>query len=156
MVVAITDSRVVPVSEDLTTPETRLEVIRGLENAIRRDFPLKAGEVFELGEWAVLNASGELENATATPVPNSYLVFSDGGRFDVHATGKLTVFQNSALVVKTTNYDLAPTYVVGSPLTVKLVAGKSVLTLGNGTTDPVLARVVSEDGQTLEFSTVNS
>lgn len=154
MVSTLLNSRIAPVSEDLTTPDNRLKVIKGIETMNRRDYPLKAGEEFQLGEWAVLNATGQLEKAGANGVYNTYLLFSDTSRYDQVATGKLTVIQNSGIVAKTTVYDGKGTHTPGAGLTVKLVSGLSQLTAAG--TDPVLARVVSDDGETLTFETVRS
>ena len=152
MVVAITDARTVPISEDLTTSENRLEILRGLENMHRVDYPIAAGQSFSLGEWAILNASGELERAGVAPVANSYLMFTDGGRFDVAATGQGTIIQNSGVVVRSTVYDKVPTYAVGDALVVKdLGGGESFLTKRTVATDPAVALVVSEDGTTLKY-----
>ena len=155
-ITAITDARTAPVTEDLSTPETRLEILRGIETMHRVDKPIKSGESFSLGEWAVLNASGELERASASPVPNTYLLFSDGGRFDVAATGQGTLIMNSGIVAKTTVYDDNPSYAVGDALTVKsLGGGESFLTKQSGS-EPILGRVISEGNGTLEFESVRS
>lgn len=156
MVKAISENRVVPVQEDLTLPETRLEVLRGLENANRVDYPLADGAAFELGEWAVLNADGKLERASATAVANTLLLFTGTDRFDVKATGGCTTLQNSGLVVRTTKYNPAESYAPGDALTVKdWGTGESSLTKQAGA-EPVMGRVVSEGNGSLTFETVRS
>lgn len=130
-----------------------MEIIRGYENCFRKDFPLKANVQFELGEWGVLNASGEIEKATATPSFMSYLLLTGTDRFDVKASGKVTVVQNSDLVVRTTLFDNTTPLAVGDALTVKLVAGKSVLTKQAGA-EPIFARVVKVSSNSLEYEVV--
>ena len=138
---AISSERTVPISEDLTTEEKSLSVIRGLEDMKRVDKKLKSGETFALGEWAVINSDGEAERAGGSAVHNTYPVFAGTDRFDVHATGQVTLIMNSAIIAKTNKFNPAPSYVVGMPLTVKAYsAGKSELTEATGG-DAIVARV---------------
>lgn len=146
------NSHIAPIQEDLTSENVALEITRGLESMIRADKPLKAGVTFELGEWGVLNASGEMEKATATPVPQTYLIWSSTNRLDVKATGNVTIIQNSGVVAETRLFKTDDSYPVGAPLTVKLVLGKSILCVA-GVGEPILARVVSKVGDVLEFET---
>lgn len=147
-IVAISDNRTVPVQEDLTTEDLKLSVLRGFENAHRADYKFKAGVSLVAGDWAVLNASGELDTPSASAVPNTYLVFSGNDRFDAKATGQCTVFVNSSLVVKTNKF-AAGSYAVGDQLTVK--AGK--LLTAAGANDPVFAQVIEATADYIVYET---
>lgn len=133
----------VPLTQDLLDPEYKLEIIRGLEGLIRVDKTIADGEIFDEGDWAVLNNNDELVAPTATPVANTFPVWSGNaeGRSDVHATGKATILMGGRFVYKTSKYDTAPSYNTGDALTVKdLGGGEMVPTIQSGT-EPVLARV---------------
>lgn len=153
MPTAVSDIRIAPVGEDLTTPEDRLEILRGLESMHRVDKKLADGAEFALGEWAVLNSSGEAERAGATPVPETFLVFAGTDRFDVAATGQVTLIMSTDVIARTTVYDTGETYAVGDALTVKdLGSGESKLTKQSGA-EPVLARVLEAGDGFLVFQT---
>jgi len=142
----------VPVTLDLTTEDLSISILRGIENMHRRDVPLKAAEVLESGDWAVLNASGEAERAGATPVAESFPVFLGTERFDVSATGQVTLIMNDDVIIKSSKFDPAPTYAIGDALTVKdLGGGESTPTKQSGA-EPVLARVL-EIGPNDEYLT---
>ena len=141
-ITAISQARTVPVSEDLTTEELRLSILRGYETMKRVDKKIKEGDTFALGEWCVLNADDEAEKATATPAVASYLVLAGTDRFDAAATGQVTLAMNSNIIAKTQQFDPGPTYTVGMALTVKLVSGVGVLTERSGS-EPIFARVHS-------------
>ena len=123
MVVAVSDIRVAPVGEDLTLPEGRLEILRGMEKMYRVDKAYGAAQDFALGEWAVLQADGKAYRAGATPVVSTYLVFGGTDRFDSKATGQITLVMASQIMAKTTQYNTLLSYVVGDYLTVKNLGG---------------------------------
>ena len=149
----ISDIRTVPVGEDLTTEETRLSVLRGLERMNRVDFPLAAGATFGLGEWAALQADGTVARPTTTPVALTYLVTAGTDRFDAKATGQVTCVMNSPIVAKSTRYKTDDVIVPGSPLTAKLLGtGVAGLALHTGV-QPIHARAISVSGGVLTFST---
>jgi hypothetical protein len=154
-IVAISDSRTVPITEDLTTEELRLSVTRGLETMYRADSPLATPDtVLGLGEWAVLNADGKAERAGAVPVGHCYLVFAGTDRFDVKATGKVTLIRSWPINAKTNRYDDTQTYAVGDILTVKdLGGGESVVTKA-AAGEAALARVIWVGNGWLEFETL--
>jgi hypothetical protein len=128
MTVSISDARIAPITEDLTVPEGRLEVLRGFEQMYRVDVPYGDAQAFVLGEWACIHADGKAYRATSTPVAASYLVFCGNDRYDAKATGQVTLIQ-SDVIASTTLFDAVPTYVPGDYLTVKAYAtGKSGLT----------------------------
>lgn len=155
MVTAISDVRIAPVGEDLTTEETRLSILRGLERMHRVDKPYDTNASFVMGEWAVLNASGKLERAGATPVPNTYLVFAGTDRFDAKATGQCTVIMGSQVIAKTSQYDDGASYAVGDYLTVKdLGGGESSLTAHTGG-EVAVAKVVEVGAGYLVFETMS-
>lgn len=147
-IVAISDSRTVPVQEDLTTEELKLSVLRGFENAHRVDKKTKDGESFISGDWAVLNADGELEAPGFSAVPNTYLVFSGTDRFDAKATGQCTIFMASGLVVKSNKF-AAGSYAVGTQLTVK--GGKLIGVAAAN--DPVFGQVIEATPDYLIYET---
>lgn len=151
--VAVSDIRTVPVGEDLTTDETRLQVLRGLETMKRVDKPLAAGATLGLGEWGVLQADGTVARATSSAVRMSFPVFCGTDRFDVKATGQVTLIMNSLIMAKTSLFDPSPTYAIGDGLVVKLVSGKSVLTKVTST-EPIVARVVELADGLLTYETV--
>jgi hypothetical protein len=150
---ALNPNRIVPVQEDLTTPDTQLEIIRGWEKMHRVDKVYATGVNFVKGEWAVLGDNDKLTRPTATPVVNTYLVIAGNDRFDAVANGQCTIVMASKIVARTTKY-AAGTYHVGSPLNVKdLGAGEAVVSLATGT-QPVLARVTKLGSNFLEFETL--
>ena len=128
----ISQSRVVPVQEDLTKEELRLNVLRGTENMFRVDKKLAAGESLELGEWGCLQNDGTVARPSATPVAETYLVFCGSERFDAMATGQVTLIMNSNIIMKTSRFDAGASYSVGSLLSVKdLGAGEAHVTLAS-------------------------
>lgn len=152
--VTVSDIRTAPVGEDLTTAEGRLEVLRGLERMFRADKPLAAGALLGLGEWGVLGADGKVSRASSSAVPNTYLVFAGTDRFDVKATGQVTLVMNSPIVARTTVYNTAVSYQVGDYLTVKdLGGGESRLTKAAGA-DAKLARVQAVGSDHLVYETL--
>jgi hypothetical protein len=154
--VGIDLSRTVPVTEDLTTRELSLAILRGTEKMYRVDKKLGTGVSLLQGEWAVLNSDGTLSRPAATPVASTYLVFSGTDRFDVHATGQATIIMNSAIVVKSNRYYVAGTYDVGTLLTVKdLGAGQAVVSPA-GVGDFVVAKVIEVGTNFLVYETVPS
>lgn len=131
----------VPLTEDLTTDQHKLDIILGLEEAMRRteDVKMADGETFEEGDWAVKNDSNELVTAGSTGVPNTYPVWAGNkDRYDVHATGKCTVIPATQFVYRTTKFDTGISdYHAGDKLTVK--SGKVPTRAGDS--DAVLATV---------------
>lgn len=129
MVTTVSDIRLAPVGEDLTTDELGLAILRGIEKCFRVDKKLAVGQSLSAGEFGVLNAAGELERAGAVPASATYLVFSGSDRFDAKATGQLTLIMNSSLLVKSNKFNTAVSYAVGDFLCVKnLGAGESSVT----------------------------
>lgn len=118
-VVGINEARIAPVSQDLTTPYSQLEIIRGNEKMHRRDYPIAPGVSLKAGEFAVLGNDGQLTRPTATPSASARLVFRGNDGFDAKATGQATVIEASPLVVRTTSYDTGASYNVGDLLTSK-------------------------------------
>lgn len=138
----INASRIVPIQEDLTKESLSLSVLRGIESMFRVDKKLSSPSVvLEMGEWGILEADGTVGRPGATPVANTFLCFCGTERYDVHATGQVTLIMNSNVIVKTDKY-AAGSYNVGDELTVKdLGLGQAILTAAlNG--EFVLARVV--------------
>jgi hypothetical protein len=156
MVVAISDSRIVPITEDLTTEVSTLEILRGLETMYRVDKPLAVPGTTALlmGEFAVLNSAGKAERAGATPVGQTYLVFAGTDRFDVKATGQVTLVMSWPIQAKTTRYNTGGSYAVGDLLTVKnLGGGQSQLTPA-ATTEFAVARVLEVGTGYLVYETL--
>jgi hypothetical protein len=154
MVVAVSDIRVAPIGEDLTTQDLSLSILRGLENMFRVDKKLATGASFLKGEWAVLNSDGKAERPGAVPVGNTYLVFCGTDRFDAHATGQVTLIMSHPVVAKTARYDVGQTYGVGDYLTVKdLGAGEAFVTKAAGA-EVKLARVLEVGNGYLTFETL--
>lgn len=155
MVVAISDARVAPITEDLTTSEQRLSVTRGLESMFRKDYKLATTDtVLGLGEWAVINADGKAERAGAVPVGQTYLVFAGTDRFDVKATGQVTLVASWPIQAKSSVYDNGQSYAVGDLLTVKdLGGGESALTKA-ATGEAAMARVLAVGSGWLEYETL--
>jgi hypothetical protein len=139
---AISPERTVPVTEDLTTEDTQLSIIRGLENMFRADKKVGDGVIFEKGEWAVLEADGTLSRPSATPVANSFLVFAGTDRFDAEATGQATLIMGGGVIVKTTVFNTGGTYDPGDPLTVKDLGGGEAGVTNQTGTEPILAEVI--------------
>lgn len=149
---AISAARVVPVSEDLTTEDTALSILRGLENMHRVDKTVGDGVSLTKGMWAVLGDDDQLGLPSATAKANTYLVFAGTDRFDSHATGKATVIMASGLIVRTSMYNDGETYSVGAKLTVKSADGKVTLQTGS---EPVLAYVTKVPaGGVIEYEVV--
>jgi hypothetical protein len=126
----ISQNRVVPLQEDLTKEDLRLNVLRGHESMFRVDKKFAQGESLQLGEWGCLQNDGTVARPGATPVAETYLVFCGNERFDAMATGQVTLIMNSPVIIKTNRYNQAASYSVGSLLSVKdLGAGEANLTL---------------------------
>lgn len=156
MINAISQNRVVPVQEDLTTEETRLSVIRGLENMFRVDVKFDPTESFEMGDWATLGADGIATAPGSTPVAETYLVFAGNDRFDAAATGKITLIMNSPARVKSSKYNTGTSYAVGDALTVKDLGGGERVVTKQASSEPVLARVVEVGDSYLVYDLVAS
>lgn len=119
MPTSVSDIRTVPVGEDLVSALNTLEIQRGIDKMHRADKPTALGASFVSGEFAVLGNDGQLSRPGATPVASTFLVFAGTDRFDAKMTGKVTVIENSAIVVKTTLFDDTVAYNVGDYLTAK-------------------------------------
>jgi len=153
MTVTINDARTVPVQEDLTTDDLRLQVLRGLETMFRADKPLAPATELLTGEWGVLNSDGQVERPGATPVANTYPVFCGTERYDVKATGAVTLILGSHVVLKTNQFDETADYEVGDALTVKdYSAGEAHVTKASSG-EPVLGQVLEVGDGWLVFET---
>lgn len=117
--IGINEARIAPVTEDLTTPFSNLEILRGFERANRVDRKVAAGVNFKAGEYGVLGNDGLLHRPSTTPNVASYLIFAGTDRFDAKATGQATTFEASAMVIKTDLYDTGASYTVGDLLASK-------------------------------------
>lgn len=154
MVVSISDIRIAPIGEDLSTSDLSLDILRGLEKMYRVDKKVATGNAFLKGEWAVLNTDGKAERPSTTPVAQTYLVFCGTDRYDAHATGQVTLIMSHPVVAKSSRYDVGQTYAVGDYLTVKdLGAGEAYVTKW-GTGEPKMARVLEVGNGYLVFETL--
>lgn len=152
----ISAGRIAPVTEDLTTEELRLSVLRGIERMFRVDKPLASSSVvLELGEWAVLNADGKLERAGATPVVNTYPVFCGTDRYDVAATGQATIIMASQIIAKTSVFNTSLTYSVGDFLTVKDLGGGESRLTKHTANEVAVAKVVEVGADYLVYETMS-
>lgn len=134
-------SNLVPLQQDLTKESLSLSILRGIESMFRVDKKLAPGVELTLGEWGVLESDGTVGRPGATPVANTFLVFCGTERYDVHATGQVTLIMNSNVIAKTDKFAPA-SYLVGDEMTVKdLGAGQAILTKALAG-EYVLARVV--------------
>jgi len=131
-----------PLQSDLTVDTNYLEVIKGLDNVLRTDKTISAGFVVGEGDWAVLDDNDELVAPAAGPVANTYPVWAgnESGRSDVHATGMATILMGGRFIYRTTKYNTAGSYSVGTPITVKVDATIYCPTPATGT-EAVLGRV---------------
>lgn len=155
MVTSISDIRVAPVGEDLTTEDLSLSVLRGLEKMYRVDKKVAPGAVFVKGEWAVINNDSQAERPSTTPVAGTYLVFSGTDRFDSRATGQVTLIMSWPIIVKTNKFDPIH-YDVGDYLTVKdLTHGEAYVTKQSDP-DPKLARVLEVGNGYLVYETLSA
>ena len=145
----------VPLQEDLTKEELRLNILRGHETMFRVDKKLALGESLELGEWGCLQADGTVARPGAASAANTYLVFCGTERSDVHATGAATLIMNSSVIAKSNRYAM-DSYQIGDELTVKSLgsdfAGLSKASAG----DYVVARVTEVGSGYLCFAVVPS
>ena len=154
MTTSVSDIRVVPVGEDLTTEDLTLSVLRGLEKMYRVDKKLATPttQLFK-GEWAKLTSAG-VERCGNDAVGESYLVFCGTDRFDSKANSQVTLVMSHPIVVKTNQYDPEQDYVVGSYLTAKdWGTDESSLTLA-GVSDPKHARVLEVGTNYLVYETL--
>lgn len=131
---------IAPISVDLRAPDNRMDVIKGIEHVNYKDEALASGLACELGDWLVLDNTGVLMAPTATPVANTYPVFSGNDQYDAQATGQATILISGGFIYRTSKF--APgIYTAGMNLTVKdLGAGEKVPSQAAGG-DPVLCRV---------------
>lgn len=158
MVSAINPNRIVPVTEDLTTPEDNFEIIRGWEKMHRRDFPLATGAEFLPGEWAVLNNTGTLERAPAAPTAATplYLVLAGTDRFDVAANQAATIIMASNVVVRTKRFNDGGSYSIGTLLTARDWSGSGASSVDVAAAGrPIVGRVTAVDpnGAWIEYET---
>jgi hypothetical protein len=145
---AIDPTRVAPVTADLTLDDDAFQVLRGLESMHRVDKKLVDLNTTTLlkGEWAVLNSDDKVQRPGATGVRNSYPVFCGTDRFDVHATGAVTLIMGPGVIFKTTVYDPAGSYTPGVKLAAK----------SGGTGQAWLAPVVSAEACVAVVQTVGT
>jgi len=143
LVVAISQASIVPVTTDLTTEFAPLEITRGFEYMFRVDYKIQANTALVAGEWGVVNDDGSVSRPTSTAVVNTFLCIAGTDRFDAAATGQVTLAPNSSLRVRSSRYNPAGTYHVGTALTVKDTGGGVAVVTPQTGTDPVLARVAA-------------
>jgi len=154
MTTSVNDIRVAPIGEDLSTSDLSLEILRGFEKMYRVDKKVATGNAFAKGEWAVLNGDGKAERPSTEPKGETYLVFCGTDRFDVAATGAVTLLMSHPIIVKTARYDVGGDYAVGTYLTVKDRGhGEAVVTV-RGADEPKLARVLEVGNGYLVFETL--
>jgi hypothetical protein len=153
-VVCVSDIRVAPIGEDLTTEDLSLSVLRGLENMYRVDKKVASGATFLKGEWAVLDSDGKASRPTATPVGHTYLVFCGTDRFDSKATGQVTLIMGKSVIVKTSRFDDGQSYAVGDYLTVKDLGGGEAYVTKAGGAEPRLGAVLEVGTGYLVFETL--
>lgn len=149
----INPNRVVPVQEDLTTPVSQLEIIRGWEKMHRVDKEFT--DTFVAGEWAVLGDNDKLTRPGATPVKNTYMVNLGNDRSDVAATGKVGIIMASKFIARTTLFVAGAGLHVGDALNVKDPLSNGNASLGKAAGgEPVLAYVTKVGSNFIEFETV--
>ena len=143
MTISISDIRISPVGEDLTTEDLSLSVIRGLELMNRVDEKIEAGISLVKGEWGVLGDDNLVHRPDAAAVRNTYLVFAGTDRFDSAATQQVTLIENSPIIVKTNKYDTTVVggYHVGDPLTVRSLGTDAAYPTLATSGEPILAKV---------------
>jgi len=121
MATSVSDIRVVPVGEDLTTEDLGLSILRGFENMYRVDKKLSkvpTPAYFEKGEWAALDSDGKAQRCD-TAVGQSYLVLLGTDRFDVKANDAVTLVMSHPIIVKSSKFDGGEDYAVGDYLQAK-------------------------------------
>jgi len=144
MPTSISDISIAPIGADLTLDNLKLQVLRGIEKAHRVDKKLAPGVALAAGEWGVLGSDSTVSRPTATPSAASYLCFSGTDRYDSKATGQVTLFMASPLIVKSSFFDAGENYEPGDALTVKDLGGGEAGVTKAGLSDPVLAKVVEQ------------
>lgn len=154
MVVAISDIRVAPIGEDLTTDDLSLNVLRGIESMYRVDRKVATGADFVRGEWAVLNTDGKAERPGGVGVANTFLVWSGSDRFDSHITGQVTLIMSHPVIAETNKYDTGFNYDIGNFLTVKDVGPGTAYVTKWTSGDAKLAVVVDVKSGSLVFRTL--
>jgi len=150
MVMAINEARTAPITEDLTTEDLSISVIRGLESVFRKDIELAAGATFAKGEWGVLDTEGKLARPGASATADAFVVFNGTDRFDVKATGKVTILMGS-FVAKTSKYDAGPSYAVNDYLTVRNLGGGEAILTKAASGEPGVGRVLEVGNGYLVF-----
>jgi hypothetical protein len=153
MVQSVSDIRVAPIGEDLSTSDLSLEVLRGFEKMFRVDKKIAAGAFFAKGEWAVLNVDGKAERPSTSPAGASYLVLCGTDRFDSRATGQVTLIMSHPVIIKTSNFEML-SYNVGDYLTVKDLGGGESTVTSWGTGEPKHARILEVGNGYLVFETL--
>lgn len=138
------------------------ELVTELQGLLRRDFPVAVksnidptqANPFLDGEWYYVNDSYQLVRASAGSV--GWVGFSERGRFDVQASGKMTVimgptYEADTLVMTSTSI------VTGSPLKLGAVTygGQSRIGLvvqgGTGVIIGYATRIPANNGLKLRF-----
>lgn len=140
--IGIDTARVVPVSEDLTTEELGLSIVRGFDKMFRVDKKIGVGVDLVAGEWGVLGDDGMVSRPTTTPVANTYLVQAGTDRFDARATGQVTLIMNSNIIVKSNKFNTAGSYAAGVLLTARDTGTGAAVVTPAGAGEFVVGKVV--------------
>jgi hypothetical protein len=143
MSVSIATSRTVPVTEDLTTNDLTFNILRGTEIVNRVDVPLSPGVSLVKGEWAVINSSGLAVRAGATGLAQTYPVFAGVERYDVAATGDVTVLMGPYGLIFQTNMYNANLTTVGQEVAINNGGVGASVPILAVTGDYVVAMVVA-------------
>jgi hypothetical protein len=153
--VGVNSAKVAPVAMDLTKDFDAFTLTRGVENSFRVDKKLVPGIDFEAGDWGVLNADNEIEKPGATPVRQTFLIITGTNRYDVKATGQVTIIMNTVFC-KTNRFDKAQVYAVGDLLTVKDLGGGEAWVTRAAAGEPALAMVTEVGATTIEFKVLEN
>jgi hypothetical protein len=109
------------------------------EGALERAETIKTGVTLVNGDWVTRQADGTIDKASATKANNilcGLVIAGNGDAASAANTNKATVLW-SGFIVDISNYDVAPTYAPGNPVTCQ--SGKVTLVV---TTDPVVGYVL--------------
>ena len=116
------------------------QIVRGwpYDGALDRNEKIKAGVTLTNGDWVQKQTDGSVDKSGAAASNSVGLVIQGNGDSASAVNSNRAVVLWGNFIADIANYDTTPSYVPGSPLTVKL--GK--VTLGVVGTDPIIGFVL--------------
>jgi hypothetical protein len=140
----VNDPYIAPISVDLSAPDLRMDIIKGIEHINEMDVaivnPSTLNPPFDLGDWGMTTTAGLVPPATGNAVPNVFPIWVGNTQSDSQATGNATILEGGGFVYRTNKF-VAGSYVLGQNLCVKNLGNGERVPSAAGSNDAVVARV---------------